>query len=87
MAFAEQFGRDDEDADDILQDADSEEAALQNIQPSLIDRISESLYATQGPDQEGITQLNKETERMLKMFYLEMRVKGNLNENKNDYFA
>lgn len=31
--------------------------------------------------------LEKDIERMLKMFYLQMRVKGLLNEFRDDYFV
>lgn len=35
----------------------------------------------------AIDSLEKDIQRMLRMFYLEMRVKGLLHEQKDDYFA
>jgi len=38
-------------------------------------------------ENKGSQDLDRDIERMLKMFYLQMRVKGMLNELRDDYFV
>jgi hypothetical protein len=51
----------------------------------LLDKICHAL--SDKASEEEIDNLNKEVERMLKMFYLDMKVKGLLKPTKDDYFV
>ena len=89
MAFTSNFGTESQNdevygEDDILQDSDEEieESAkssglMQKVEKALRDEMS----------LEEIKELDTDMNRMLKMFYLEMRVKGQLREYKDDYFG
>jgi hypothetical protein len=49
---------------------------------NLLSRISKVLL-----DNQNVSEIDRDIERMLKMFYLQMRVKGMLNEFRDDYFV
>jgi len=81
MIFADQFGSNEVDSD-ILPDSDDEEASSTgNMFPRIKNAIDDQLT-----DKETDT-LMKDIDRMLRMFYLEARVKGFLKEYKSDYFV
>jgi hypothetical protein len=74
MSFTSKFGNEQESFGDLIYDSDDEQAKSTNniftkIQKALKDDLS-------AKDTEELT---KDIERMLKMFYLDMRVKGKLN--------
>lgn len=62
-----------------------EEALGKKAKEGLANRIE--LMMENKPSLEEQEKLLQDMNRMLRMFYLEMRVKGKLSELKNDYFA
>jgi len=87
LKFAEGFGSDEheEDVSDILGDSDEDESTTAK-KGTLFSRLDKALAAENASDDEAL-ELVQDLERMLKMFYLEARVKGQLKEFKNDYFV
>ena len=71
--------------DNDLDIIDQDEQAVVSHFRSLPQRVRDAVFSTD-PDSDH-SPLETEIERMLKMFYLEMRVKGCLNELKDDYFV
>lgn len=58
---------------------------VENGNQGLLSRIGRMMeHVSSQEEQEALV---KDMNRMLRMFYLEMRVKGKLAEFKNDYFA
>jgi hypothetical protein len=77
LDFADKFERVDSlDSDDIIDDD------VEVEKETLLTRIDRVLQ-----DNKGADELQKDIERMLKMFYLQMRVKGLLKEFRDDYFV
>ena len=81
MAFAETFEMEQsqEDEDDII---DDDEPEVPVPSANLFARVDQVLQ-----DNKGEKDLDRDIDRMLKMFYLQMRVKGLLNEFRDDYFV
>lgn len=81
MGFAETFEMEhsQEDEDDIIDDDEPEVTAPA---VNLFSRVDKVLL-----DNKGEKDLDRDIDRMLKMFYLQMRVKGLLNELRDDYFV
>ena len=80
LSFAETFEtqQNQEEEEDIIDDDDEPEVTG----PNLLSRVDKVLQENKGSED-----LEKDIERMLKMFYLQMRVKGLLNEFRDDYFV
>lgn len=79
------------DADDDVLDSDDEEIEGESVKFSIIDKINELLQISneQYKDekvQEVVVKSEAEIQRMMKMFFLHMKVRGNLNDRKEDYF-
>ena len=81
MAFAETFETEQaqEDEDDIIDDDEPEVTAPALNLLSRVDKVLQ--------ENKGEKDLDRDIDRMLKMFYLQMRVKGLLNEFRDDYFV
>jgi hypothetical protein len=82
LSFAESFETEqsqEEEEDDII---DEDEAEVTAPKANLLSRVDKVLLENKGSED-----LNRDIERMLKMFYLQMRVKGLLNEFRDDYFV
>ena len=84
LQFAEEFGNE-EAASNDYDIIDSDEQAVVSHFRSLPQRIRDAVFSTDQNADHDL--LEAEIERMMKMFYLEMRVKGCLNELKDDYFV
>ena len=88
MTFANSFENHEQDQedDDILHSDDEEESLTSGNANTFEKRIAAALTNPDISlaDQESLV---GDMERMLRMFYLEMRVKNMLNEYKNDYFV
>ena len=54
--------------------------------PSVLERLRHALQA-KDMFRDDVESVEKEVERVLKMFYLQMRVKGHLKPFKEDYFV
>lgn len=67
-------------------DEKEEQATRQPSKNTIKSRIQRALQNNDLSEAEEKA-LESDIERMLKMFYLEMRVKGMLTEFKNDYFV
>ena len=81
MGFAETFEMEEpqEDEDDIIDDDEPEVTAPKVSLVTSVDKVLQ--------ENKGEKDLDRDIERMLKMFYLQMRVKGLLNEFRDDYFV
>jgi len=55
-------------------------------EPSLLEKLAAILKSRTAP-KDSVIALEEEMERVLKMFYLQMRVKGHLKPYKDDYFV
>ena len=55
-------------------------------EPNVLEKLKE-LSLSQRPTREDVESVESELERVLKMFYLQMRVKGHLKPYKEDYFV
>jgi hypothetical protein len=51
------------------------------------DEDEPSILESQTPTRDEVEQVESELERVLRMFYLQMRVKGHLKPYKEDYFV
>ena len=80
LTFARNFGNSIKEDEDLIIDSDDEGQAT----GGLVERVELTMSAPSTPQEQA--ELLVEIERMVKMFYLEMRVKGKLTEFKNDYF-
>ena len=74
ISFASNFDQQQIEESDIIDESDEE-------QVSLVQRIDSALKG------EGAQDLERDMQRMLKMFYLESRIRGKLHEYKDDYFV
>lgn len=74
MSFTSKFGNEQESFGDLIYDSDDEQAkSTNNIFTKIQKALKDDLSA------KNTEELTKDIERMLKMFYLDMRVKGKLN--------
>jgi hypothetical protein len=55
-------------------------------EPSILEKLKD-LLKSQTPTRDEVEQVESELERVLRMFYLQMRVKGHLKPYKEDYFV
>lgn len=87
LEFSSQFGAENVDEEEDILPSDDEEGKPQDSDksPLLETRIRRALN-NDNVSQEEQEALVSDMDRMLKMFFLEMRVKGMLTEYKNDYF-
>ena len=74
ITFANEFDMDSNSNDNDIIDSEDEEATGVALN-GLLQRIQAALVATE-QDKIAVEKLEKDIHRMIKMFYLEMRVKG-----------
>lgn len=89
LKFASEFGQETQESieeDDIVRSDDEEEDSLTQANSNKLETRIRLALANDNISEAEQEALNSDMARMLKMFYLDMRVKGMLTEYKNDYF-
>ena len=79
------------DADDDVLDSEDEEIEENAVKFTIIDKINELLQISNEEYQdkkvqEVVQKSEAEIQRMMKMFFMHMKVRGNLHDRKEDYF-